>query len=137
MSSSPFESATPMLAVRNTSPVASTNGSASTDRTRSATAIDVAFVLRIVAHDGELVATEARDRVARTQDALDALRDHGEQLVAGREAEAVVDDLEVIEVEEHQPDAARRRCARVRVRESTRASSSSSITRFGSSVSGS
>ena len=77
---------------------------------------DVAFVLRVVAHDGELVAAEARDRVAGAQDALDALRDHGEQLVAGREAEAVVDDLEVVEVEEHQPDAARRR-ARVRARE--------------------
>ena len=60
----------------------------------------------------------------------------GEQLVAGREAEAVVDDLEVVEVEQHQPDAAVARSDRARTR-ARRAISSSNITRFGSSVSGS
>ena len=44
---------------------------------------------------------------------------HGEQLVTGREAQAVVDDLEMVEVEEQQPDAARGR-ARVRVGERLR-----------------
>ena len=124
-----------MLASRNTSPVASTNGSVEHGSHALGDGDHVALVLRVVADDGELVAAEARDRVARAQHALDALRDDGEQLVAGREAEAVVDDLEVVEVEEHEPDAAASRVARACA--SASASSSSSITRFGSSVSGS
>ncbi len=44
---------------------------------------DVVDAARAVAHDRELVATEAGELVARTQHAVDAARDHGEQLVAG------------------------------------------------------
>ena len=115
VSSSPVDSATPMLAVRNTSPVASMNGSVSAARTRSATIMHVALVLHFVAQHGELVAAEARDRVAGAQHALDALGDDGEQLVAGLQAEAVVHDLEVVEVHERpaRPRAASRAsCAR-------------------------
>ena len=48
----------------------------------------------------ELVAAEARDRVALADVLLDPLGDLAQQLVADRVAERVVDDLEAVEVEE-------------------------------------
>ena len=48
----------------------------------------------------ELVAAEARDRVALADVLLDALGDLAEQLVADGVAQRVVDDLEAVEVEE-------------------------------------
>ncbi len=61
--------------------------------------------MSIVAHDGKLVAAEARDRVAYTQDAFDALRNDGEQLVSGRETEAVIDNLEMVEIQQDESDS--------------------------------
>ena len=52
--------------------------------------------------DRELVAAQARDEIAGTQRGAKALRGAGEKLVAGRVAEAVVDRLEVVEIEEHE-----------------------------------
>ncbi|MCY1510187.1 hypothetical protein D9M68_445570 [compost metagenome] len=49
----------------------------------------------------ELVAAQACDHVLATQHAAHALGHHLEQLVAGVVAEAVVDALEVVDVEEH------------------------------------
>ncbi len=54
-------------------------------------------------HD-ELIAAKARDRVTRAQGALQPRRDPHQQLVAGAMAEAVVDELEVVDVQEHDGD---------------------------------
>jgi len=54
---------------------------------------------------GELVATEPRHQVAGAHAGRDARRCHLQQLVAGRVAEGVVDDLETIEVEVHHREA--------------------------------
>ena len=51
-------------------------------------------------HHGELVAAEPCTRVLGTDARLEPLRDLDEQLVAGRVAEAVVDRLEVVEIDE-------------------------------------
>src|SRR6185295_17608882 len=59
--------------------------------------VDVADLLE---QDGELVSTHARHRVAEADAALQAPGDLDEELVAQRVAEAVVDDLEAVEVEE-------------------------------------
>ena len=60
------------------------------------------------AEDRELVAAEARDQVALADRAAQALGDLDQQPVAGLVAEAVVDDLEVVEVEEQHRDARHR-----------------------------
>ncbi len=49
---------------------------------------------------GELIATQARGGVLRPQRSAHPLRDGQQQLVARRVAQAVVDRLEVVEVEE-------------------------------------
>ena len=57
--------------------------------------------LRLVEQqDRELVAAEAGGHVAGADARLDAVGDRGEQPVAGRVPEGVVDVLEVVEVEE-------------------------------------
>ena len=61
-----------------------------------------------LAEDGELVAAEARDGVAGAGRGAQAARDARQQLVAGRVAERVVDELEAVEVEEEQADRAQR-----------------------------
>ena len=58
-----------------------------------------------MAHDGELVTTEPRETVASAKHSLDALGHDGEQLVAGLMPEAVVHDLEVVDVEHDESDA--------------------------------
>ena len=63
------------------------------------------LVLDAGAEDGELVAAEARDQVAVAHGAAQPVRDLDQQPVAGLVAEAVVDDLEVVEVEEEDGDA--------------------------------
>ena len=67
-------------------------------------AIDRGVHLEVVLHvfddDDELVTAEPRDRVGRAQPVDHALRDLGEQTVAGVVTEAVVDELEPVEVEE-------------------------------------
>ena len=55
--------------------------------------------------DAELVAADARDRVGRAQRGLQPPRDVGEQAIAERVPEAVVHELEVIEVEVHHREA--------------------------------
>ena len=52
------------------------------------------------AEHGELVAAEPRHHVVGAHRAAQAVGDRDEQLVARRVAEAVVDDLEAVEVEE-------------------------------------
>src|SRR5205085_7739475 len=60
----------------------------------------VALVLYVLDQDGELVASEARDGVPGPQRLLQSWRDRREQLVPGRVPEAVVDELELVEIEE-------------------------------------
>ena len=50
--------------------------------------------------DGELVAAEPGQRVAGPESGADALGDRHQELVAGVVAEAVVDDLEPVDVGE-------------------------------------
>ncbi len=95
-----------MLALTKCSRPRSTNGRASDSAIRSATRIASRSVLDVLDQDGELVAAEARDGVARAQRLLEARRDRGEQLVAGGVPEAVVDELELVEVEEEDGDRA-------------------------------
>ena len=59
----------------------------------------------VVADDRQLVAAEARQPVAGPQHSGEPPGNRGEQLIAGFVAEAVVDDLEVVEIEDHQADA--------------------------------
>ena len=54
----------------------------------------------VLEEHGELVAAEPGRRVARAQAPAQAVGDGAEQLVAGAVAEAVVDELEVVEVDE-------------------------------------
>ena len=76
------------------------NGSASEPAMRSATTIASASRLDVVAQHHELVAAEAGDGVARPHERAQALGRLDEQLVADLVAQAVVDDLEAVEVEE-------------------------------------
>ena len=64
----------------------------------------LAFVGEAVDQDPELVAAEAGDDVAGAQVGAQPRRDRAQQGVAGVVAEAVVDQLEVVEVEEEDPD---------------------------------
>ena len=64
---------------------------------------DVPVVLE---QDGELVPAEAGHGVAPPQGARQALSDADQELITGRVPEAVVDDLEVVQVEEDQRDRA-------------------------------
>ena len=74
-----------------------------------------ANVLDVLDQDDELVAAEPRDRVARPARLFDSLGDGAQQLVAGDVAEAVVDVLESVEVEEEHCEALfRRRGGRAR-----------------------
>src|SRR5680860_1298993 len=66
-------------------------------------AFDVQDVLDVLAHDDELVPTEASDPVTRAQGGHDPVRDGGQHLVAGRVTKGVVDDLEVVQVHEQCP----------------------------------
>ena len=82
----------------------SSAGPGSSARSRSATAWAYADVGDVHEQDAELVATEARREVRRAQPVADARRDRRQELVAGGVAEAVVDGLEVVEVEEERGD---------------------------------
>ena len=61
----------------------------------------------VLEQDRELVAAESRGGVAAAQAVVDALGDRHEQVIAGGVAEAVVDRLEVVHVEEEHGDPAR------------------------------
>src|SRR3954463_15982055 len=57
-------------------------------------------VADVAEQDGELIAADARGRVAPAQTVAQPARDVDEELIAGDVTEAVVDDLEAVEVEE-------------------------------------
>src|SRR4029079_11212572 len=59
----------------------------------------------VVDEDRELVAAEAGERVAGTDAALEAPGDFDEELVAREVAQAVVDDLEAVHVDEEDGEA--------------------------------
>src|SRR4051812_3235858 len=61
----------------------------------------------VAEHDDELVATESAEHVAIADDGAQALAHAAQQLVAYAVAQAVVDDLEVVDVDEHHCDCAR------------------------------
>ena len=65
-----------------------------------------ALVVAAVEQDGELVAAEPRRQVAGAQAGAQAAGEGDQQLVADLVAEAVVDALEVVEVEEEHDGAA-------------------------------
>ena len=88
----------------------------------------------VFAQHGELVAAEARDGVAGPDDRLELARHLDEQLVTGIVAEAVVDVLEPVEVEERDAD---RSPATARQRAIAWPRRSRNSRRFGSPVSGS
>ena len=93
-----------MLAVMKNSVPSTSTAWPIVSRNRSATGTRVE---RIVAagsqHDDELVAAEAGEEGAVTDGASDPLGEHdGQQAVADAVAEAVVDRLEVVEVDEQQ-----------------------------------
>jgi hypothetical protein len=62
-------------------------------------------VRHVLAQHPELVAAEPGDGVLRPDGAGEALRRDREEVVARGVAEAVVDGLEVVEVQQHQGDA--------------------------------
>ena len=63
-------------------------------------------VVVVLDHHRELVAAEARDHVLGAQARAQARSDRHQQLVAGGVAEAVVDRLEVVEVDEQHRELA-------------------------------
>ena len=79
-------------------PIASGRASAST--IRSAVSAASSTRVDVLEQHGELVAAEARGGVAGADAGVEALGDGQQDLVAGGVAEAVVDRLEVVEVEE-------------------------------------
>ena len=62
-------------------------------------------VLAVVVQDDEFVAAPTRDQIARTDDGAEPGGDLRQELVARAVAEAVVDLLEVVEIEKHDGDA--------------------------------
>ena len=78
------------------------------------------LAVRLLQQDRELVATEAGDRVLRSHDPAQPLGNRRQQLVAGRVAEAVVDGLEVVQVEEHDGQRATRALAGHGMRQAVR-----------------
>ena len=80
--------------------------------------------LHVLEQDRELVAGQARDHVRLAHAAAQAARDLLQHLVAGEVAQAVVDDLEAVDVDVEQAEAVARRraasCAIARFRRSRR-----------------
>ena len=72
------------------------------DAVRELLGVDRRF--HVGAHDDELVAAGAGREVRGAQHALEPLGERDEQVVAGRVAERVVDELEPVEVEEQDRD---------------------------------
>ena len=92
--------AIPIDAVTLSSRSSIVNGSLSASRIRSAISRASCGAVDAVEKHRELVATEPRRRVGRAHERIDARRDPLQQKVTGAVPEAVVDRLEVIEVEE-------------------------------------
>ena len=100
----------PMLAEVKTSRPPIENGALSASWIRHAMALACASSFSAVQADGELVAAEPRQRVALPQAGLEPPRRRDQQLVADQVAEAVVDDLEAVEIEvQHGERAGERR----------------------------
>ena len=74
-------------------------GFAIATRIRSASAMADGIVVDVFGDDDELVAAHARHGVAGPHRLAQPFRDRHEQPIAGRMAVAVVDQLEVVEVE--------------------------------------
>ena len=104
MSFAASDTMTPTLAPRATSSSPNANGWSNTARRRPREREHVVDAGDVVADDGELVAAEPRQAIARAQDPREAARRGREQLVAGLVAEAVVHDLEVVDVEQDEAD---------------------------------
>ena len=96
--------AIPMLAVTETSLPVTTNGVAQRRLDSFGDRDRVAHVGDVLQQHGELVAAEARDRVLGPHARLHALSDGDQQPVAGVVTEAVVDRLELVQVEEQDGD---------------------------------
>ena len=104
-----------MLQVTLKSPCSMVHGlrdPASMRSTMTATASGTALA---VDEQHELVAAQARDRVAFAHAALEPIRHRAQQLVADVMAEAVVDELETIEIDEHDREPRAVSCAAVRI----------------------
>ena len=84
---------------------ATSKGGESAARRRPAVTVASVWSSTPSAEHGELVAAEPGDQVLLADGAAQALGDLDQQPVAGLVAEAVVDDLEVVEVEEEDGDA--------------------------------
>ena len=96
-----------MLAEVNTSRPPIENGALSASWIRNAMALACCVVAEPVQQNRELVAAQPGERVALPQARLEPARHRDQQLVADQVAEAVVDDLEAIEIEiEHREPAA-------------------------------
>ena len=108
--------ARPRLALTRRSRPATENGTASADSTRCAITGPSVPALVALDQDGELVATDAGDRVTDAHAGPQPLAHRHEQAVAGVVAEAVVHGLEVVEVDEEHRHRSRRAAARARGR---------------------
>ena len=91
----------PMLAVTYSSAPSTISGWAISARRRSAISTGDIGGADVAQHDDELVAAEAAQHVAVAHDGAQPLAHAAQQLVADTVAEAVVDHLEVVEVDEH------------------------------------
>ena len=101
-----------MLAEVKTSRPPIENGALSASWMRNAMALACFVVAELVQENRELVAAQPGERVALPQARLEPARHRDQQLVAHQVAEAVVDDLEAVEVEiEHREPAAAARGA--------------------------
>ena len=94
-------SRSPRSATRRATPVPATSA-----MMRSATVVASFGVAQLVHQHGELVAAEPGGGVARAQAAREPVAHDHEQRVAGGVAEAVVDGLEVVEVDEQHRELA-------------------------------
>ena len=106
----------PMLALTNSSLPSISKASSSECRMRSATTMASSGVDDVLEQHGELVAAEPRDGVAGAQRGRDAPGERDQQVVADRVAEAVVDELEAVDVQEQHRAAGLRDRAATRCR---------------------
>ena len=105
----------PMLTLVESSARADVHGLAD-DALQARREHDRVLFAHVAREDRELVATEARDDVARPQLRGDALAQHDQELVARAVPQAVVDGLEAVAVEEQHREAEARVLARRRDR---------------------
>ena len=94
--------AMPMLAPITTCESGSATGTASSATMRAATSAASAFVAQVLEEHRKLVAAHAGHGVDAAHALLEPDGDGGQRLVAGGVAAAVVDGLEVVEVDEQQ-----------------------------------